>query len=92
MSSRTVAPTPAQMLREDIARRKNHPAVLASGLGGTLAKLDQFIEQHEALERTVDTILPALARVAVATGANLPGVIFQGDREAIEAAAESGNG
>lgn len=53
MPSRTVAPTTAEMLRAELARRKNHPAVLAAGLGSTLALLDQFLRDYLELERAV---------------------------------------
>lgn len=93
MSSRTVAPTPAEMLRAELARRKNHPAVLAAGLGGVLAQLDQFLVSYAELERAasaVPAVLGALARVAIASDARAPGLIEPRDREGLAYLAEPG--
>lgn len=86
MTERTVAPTPAEVLRGELARRKNHPAVLAAGLGSTLAQLDQFLVQYSELEqatRAATAVLAALSRAAVATDRQLPGVIEPRDREGL---------
>ncbi len=86
MTTRIEPPTPAAQLRAELARRKNHPAVLAAGLGSVLAQLDQFLVSYDELERAacaIPAVLGALARVALEADARLPGVIARADREGL---------
>lgn len=61
----------AQQLRDEINKRKNHPAVAMSGLGNVLVLLDAYLAESEErfalLEVVTDDITDALENGNVKT-------------------------